>query len=88
MGEKEEYRKQRNVAVWSGLGLLILSRILASIWLLSLLIWLVGLGVVIWGSWSWAKYKGRSGWWALWGLLAPVGFIPLALMRDKYISEE
>jgi uncharacterized membrane protein YhaH (DUF805 family) len=49
----------------------------------------IGLGTIycfVAGSWGWAKYKGRSGWWALLGLLAPIGFIPLALMKDKYVE--
>lgn len=88
MDKKDSYKQGRNTGIWVGLIVLIIGRFLASIFLLSMICWLIGLALVLFGSWNWAKYKGRSGWWALWGLLAPIGFIPLALLQDKYVEEK
>lgn len=48
-------------------------------------IFLVIMGViaVVWGSYTWAKEKGRSGWWGLLGLTAPIGFLGLMILSDK-----
>jgi len=39
--------------------------------------------LVLYGSYLWATEKGRSGWWCLIGLLAPIGFIALAKLKVK-----
>jgi len=40
-------------------------------------------GSFVCACYYWAKYKNRSAWLAILGLLAPLGFIPLALMKDE-----
>ena len=87
MDKRDTYRKNRNAWVWAGIVCLIISRAMGAILPFSVLFWLLGVGFVLSGCWYWAKYKGRSGWLTLWGLLAPIGFIPLALMNDKYLEE-
>jgi len=42
----------------------------------------IGLTLTLWGCYLWAKKKGRSGWWCLMGLLAPIGYIVLMNLRD------
>jgi hypothetical protein len=91
IGIKEEpskagYRTQRN-QVWLGLAVLFLAVFLRAVPVVGILLWMSAVAFLLAGSWHWAKYKGRSGWWALLGLLAPIGFIPLALMKDKYVEE-
>ena len=49
----------------------------------SLALFVVGLGLVLWGSYLWAKLKGRSGAWMLLGFLAPVGLIGLLFLHEK-----
>ena len=88
MNNKDTYRRNRNTGVGAGILVLIFARLLSSILLLWVILWLVGLGFVLWGCWNWTKYKGRNRWWTLCGLLAPIGFIPLALMKDKYVEEK
>lgn len=97
MEQKNSYRKKRTIWVWVGLGIAFLSRMLAgaswdvaswdtaiALSYSSYFVWVLGAGALIYGSYCWAKYKGRHGAFALLGLLAPIGFIPLALMKDKY----
>ena len=43
----------------------------------------LGYYIVIQGSYYWAREKGRSGWWCLMGLLAPIGYIVLMKLRDN-----
>lgn len=42
----------------------------------------------IFGSYIWAKEKGRSGWWCLMGLIAPIGYIVLMKLKDKHVLKE
>ena len=44
------------------------------------------IGMEIYGCYCWAKYKGRNKWLCLLGLVAPIGFIPLALLKDKSVA--
>lgn len=43
----------------------------------------VSLGLCVYGSYLWAKLKGRHWAWMLFGLLAPIGFLALALLKSK-----
>ena len=42
-----------------------------------------GLGLIVWGCYVWARLKGRHWAWMLFGLLAPIGLLALALLHDK-----
>ncbi len=44
---------------------------------------IMGVIAVLWGSYTWTKEKGRSGWWGLLGLTAPIGFLGLMVLSDK-----
>jgi hypothetical protein len=48
----------------------------------------LGLYFVIQGSYWWAREKGRSGWWCLMGLLAPIGYIVLMNLKDKRLLRD
>ncbi|MFC2001346.1 oligosaccharyl transferase, archaeosortase A system-associated [Chloroflexota bacterium] len=85
-GSRKGYRQARNVGVCAGIILLIaalLSNLYNTDLHIFLPIWVIGIASLLYGCWGWAKYKGRSEWWALWGLLPPIGFIPLALMQSE-----
>lgn len=43
----------------------------------------LGIYMVLHGSYFWAKEKGRSGWWCLIGLIAPIGYIVLMKLKDR-----
>jgi len=91
--DRDNYRKNRNFGLW--LGMLFLVVYYAVIvaggrigWDLgfrfaAVLIGVASTGSIICACYCWAKYKNRGGWLALWGFLAPLGFIPLALMKDE-----
>jgi hypothetical protein len=51
--------------------------------LLSLAMFLIGLGLVLWGCYLWAKVKGRNWAWMLFGLLAPIGLVVLLILPAK-----
>lgn len=82
---KDSYRKKRTLWAWVGIGTLWINYLFVETWDLYLILWIFGLFALVYGSYCWAKYKGRSGWFALLGIVAPIGFIPLAVMKDKYI---
>ena len=48
----------------------------------------LSLYLTIYGSYLWAKDKGRSTWWCLLGLIAPFGYIALMRLKDKYVPKE
>ena len=91
--DRDNYRKNRNFGLWLGVGFLVVYYVvfvegLITGWDLGLAMAASLLGVAAQGSiicacYCWAKYKNRDGLLALWGFLAPFGFIPLALMDDK-----
>jgi len=55
--------------------------------ILYIILYVSAVALILRGSYCWAKYKGRSGWWALLGLVAPIGFIGLAVLKDKEKEE-
>jgi len=44
---------------------------------------LLGIALSIFGCYWWAKGKGRSPAFMLWGVLAPIGFLGVALLKNK-----
>jgi hypothetical protein len=53
--------------------------------LLSLAMFIIGLGLVLWGCYLWAKIKGRNWVWMFFGLLAPIGLVVLLVLPSKNI---
>ena len=47
----------------------------------------VGIILTLYGSYCWAKYKGRHWAYMFWGILAPIGLIALALLKPKEEEE-
>ena len=43
----------------------------------------IGIALSVWGSYIWVTKKNRKGYWCLWGLLSPIGILPLALLKYK-----
>ncbi len=84
MKDSEDYRKDRTQYIWGGIGVSIVARIIAVFLpIVGIIISLAALAMIITGCYFWAKSKAQSSWWALFGLIAPIGFIPLALLKDK-----
>lgn len=69
----------RNVLVTVG----VLTMYVANILWLPLVI--PGLVMVLVGCYLWTKLKNRSWAFALFGILAPIGYIPLAMLKDKTV---
>jgi hypothetical protein len=44
---------------------------------------MVSICMSVYGCYLWAKLKGRHWIWMVFGLLAPAGFLALAILRDK-----
>jgi len=44
---------------------------------------IVGIGISILGCAIWAQNKNRHWVFAIWGLFAPIGFLGIALLKDK-----
>ena len=53
----------------------------------ALTMFIAGLGLVLWGSYLWAKLKGRSGAWMLLGFFAPAGLIGLLILPVRALSD-
>lgn len=91
MVEKEIYRKRRNRWTVAGIGLAFLaltsSQTSSMPILLCFVLSIFALGSVIYGCYCWTKYKGRSKWLCLLGVIASLGFLPLAILKDKNIGQ-
>ncbi len=44
---------------------------------------LIGCGFCIWGGVNYARAKGHSSWWGVFGLFGLLGMIPIAALRDR-----
>jgi hypothetical protein len=40
------------------------------------------------GCYAWATFKGQSRWHGLWGLIMPLGIIPVLLLKDKNVGNK
>jgi hypothetical protein len=72
----------RTVMVIAGL-VIAYSSLLVTSDSVSLAMFIVGLGLVLWGCYLWAKLKGRSWAWMLLGFLAPAGLMGLLILPAK-----
>jgi len=79
--EKEEYRKSRNNFIWFGIILLIISKFIPEYW--DAILYVPGSTFIFTGCYFWTKYKNISPRFTLFGFIAPIGFIPLALIKSK-----
>jgi len=76
--------KQKGISIaWTGVILGLIGQRLAPSLDILIIITVLALVVSIIGCYFWAKGKWWSGWFALWGALAPVGFLGVALLRDR-----
>lgn len=55
------------------------------IWLLFLI---VGVLTSVYGCWLWCLRKNLHGAFCLWGILAPVGFLGISLLKDKSLENK
>ena len=88
----EQYRKARNRGIWASLIIGYGGRLLVlplsggnytTALTLSIVLAVIAIAVSIWACVNWARMKNRSPWWSLWGIAAPLGYIPLAILRTK-----
>jgi len=90
MKSRGEYKDSRNYFLGHTVFWWVLSIVLSRIFLegiLALIIYgLLTLLVVVFAilsMYNWAKMKGQSKWYALWGILFPIGCLPMALLKDR-----
>lgn len=88
--KSKTYKDNRDIGCWGIVILGPISRIILAfigdetIALALSIVFSVGLvWLAIWGCYNWTKLKSRSGTWALFGIIAPLGFIPLMLLKPK-----
>ncbi len=88
MKTREQFESTRTTCCWLGVA----GGILANIFMAfspgfgyMLLFGALILDVV--GCYNWAKAKARSPWFCLWGVLAPIGFLGVALLSDRSWDE-
>ena len=81
---KQSYQKRRNIGIGAGFALLafelLLIFVLYSLWYQLVTFFVVGL--LLWGGYNWAKYKGRDEFWAVVMALGPIGFVILMQLKD------
>jgi hypothetical protein len=53
-----------------------------------IIIFMIGLVITILGSVLWARRKNRSAIFGLFGILAPIGFIVIGLLKDKTVNDK
>ena len=88
MKTREQFESTRTACCWLGVG----GGILANIFMafspgLGYLLLFAALILDVVGCYNWAMAKARSPWFCLWGFLAPIGFLGLALLRDRSWDE-
>lgn len=47
------------------------------------IVFFIGLALAVVGCIFWAKTKGRDWAFGFWGILAPIGFLGVSLLKDK-----
>jgi thiol:disulfide interchange protein len=70
----------KEVVLVLGVILAVVGRFLGAF---GLLVSLVGLGLILVGCYRWTREKDRHWVFMFWGLLAPVGLLGIALLRNK-----
>lgn len=48
----------------------------------------IGLALSVWGAYIWVTKKNRKWYWCLLGLAAPIGILPLALLKYREVSSK
>jgi len=81
---KQYYQKRRNIGIGAGFAMLAFELLLVfvvhSLWYQLVTFFVVGL--LLWGGYNWAKYKGRDEFWAIVMALGPIGFLILMQLPD------
>jgi len=84
-----EYKKTTNVGVGLGIVLQLLGRAMlnggddATV-LFGTLVTIGGLALFIWGCGQYAKGKGHSAWFGLFGILSIIGLLVLFFLPDRH----
>ena len=84
----QQHKKQTNIGVGLGfasqIGSKLIEKNFPSLQILALLLLIASLAFTIWGCAHYAKGKGYSGYWGALGIFWLLGFVILALFKDKH----
>jgi len=86
MEVKNEARNKGNGGVgiaWLGAILMYIGQWVSYIWDYWLMLLMIGMAVAIVGCVLWAQRKNRHWAFGFWGILAPVGFLGISLLKEK-----
>ena len=72
----------RTVLICFGIILIALGFIIGDAFNILIML-ILGLVLIVGGCCLWAKDKKRNPLYALWGLIPPIGFIALAILKDR-----
>jgi hypothetical protein len=75
---------RRNGYCWTGVILGFIGNFISYASPFGYLLVLTALILNLIGGYNWARAKGRNGAFCLWGILAPIGFVGLAVLQDRY----
>lgn len=75
------YRQARNVGILGWIVILLALVFIHSPMYLFIPIWVAWFASTLFGCWGWARMKGKSDSWALWGIIAPVGLIIFSALK-------
>ena len=89
--KRDEYRQLRNGLIWAIIVINIATRIIfnfiefteTSALITNIIMLIIFFSMQILVCLFWAMYKARSKWFALLGFIGWIGYIPLALLKDK-----
>lgn len=82
---KEEFRQGRKIClVGFSLSVTAVAAGVSGYVALGYVLVVAAVAVYIFGAYNWAKYKGRSPWFCLWGLIAPIGLLVVVFLEDKW----
>jgi dolichyl-diphosphooligosaccharide--protein glycosyltransferase len=83
-GESEggTYKQARNIGIISAIVIILAVCLIHTPLYIFIIAWVCGIAALLYGSWGWAKDKGKSDWWALWGLTI-IGLLVIAFSEQK-----
>jgi len=53
----------------------------------NIFLFIIGMGLLLWGCYLWTRLKNRHLAFMLWGLLSPIGLLGISLLADKSWEE-
>lgn len=85
-----EDKAKRTGSIWFGIVIMFVGRFIQGIsinsmvgFIIGIIIQLGGLALVLDGCYLWTRIKNRHWAFTLWGVLVPIGFLGISLLKDK-----